>query len=79
MLHAEVSRPTKRTKTLPEGETTQQKHSKRKEVTRAMQCRLCNESFEQVDIDFGEVVRLGDEYWHVECYAEYFDEALETA
>jgi len=44
-----------------------------------MQCRLCNESFEQVDIDFGEVVRLGDEYWHVECYAEYFDEALETA
>ena len=45
----------------------------------AMQCRLCNEAFEQVDLDFGEVIQIEDEYWHAECYAEYFDEALETA
>ena len=45
----------------------------------AMQCRLCNESFEQVELDFGEVVQIDDEYWHAACYAEYFDESLETA
>ena len=45
----------------------------------AMQCRLCNESFEQVELDFGEVIQIDDEYWHADCYAEYFDESLETA
>lgn len=44
-----------------------------------MQCRLCNESFEQVELDFGEVIQIDDEYWHADCYAEYFDESLETA
>lgn len=44
-----------------------------------MQCRLCNESFEQVELDFGEVVQIDEEYWHAACYAEYFDESLETA
>lgn len=43
-----------------------------------MQCKLCNESFEQVELDFGEVIHIDDEYWHADCYAEYFDEALET-
>ena len=45
----------------------------------AMQCRLCNESFEQVELDFGGVIQIDDEYWHAACYAEYFDESLETA
>lgn len=40
-------------------------------------CALCNELIEDVHIQFGEFERIEDEYWHVECYAEYFDEALE--
>ena len=44
-----------------------------------MQCRLCNEAFEQVELDFGEIVQVDDEFWHLECYAEYYGEALETA
>jgi hypothetical protein len=44
------------------------------------QCTLCNESFEQVDLDFGEIITIEEEYWHAECYAEYFGEAaLEMA
>lgn len=43
-----------------------------------MLCRLCNESFEPVEIEFGEVVKIDDEYWHAECYSEYFGETLET-
>lgn len=44
-----------------------------------MRCSLCNEHIEEVELQFGEVVRLGSEYWHAECYAEYFDEVLEVA
>lgn len=43
-----------------------------------MLCALCNEAFEQVEIEFGEVVKVEDEYWHAVCYAEYFEETLET-
>jgi hypothetical protein len=43
-----------------------------------MRCTLCNEHIEQVDFDFKEVVELDGEYWHADCYAEYFDEALEA-
>jgi len=39
-----------------------------------MQCKLCNEAFEQVELEFGEVYRVDDEFWHAACYAEYFDE-----
>lgn len=39
-----------------------------------MRCKLCNEAFEQVELEFGEVYRVDDEYWHAACYAEYFDE-----
>lgn len=42
-------------------------------------CALCNEMIEDVLIQFGEVVIIEDEYWHMECYAEYFDEVLEEA
>jgi len=45
----------------------------------AMHCRLCNESFSHSEFEFGEVIQLGDEFWHVDCYSEYFDEALEPA
>ena len=41
-------------------------------------CTLCNEAFEQVEIEFGEVIEVDEEYWHQECYAEYFGETLET-
>ncbi len=39
-----------------------------------MRCKLCNEAFEQVELEFGEVYRVEDEFWHAACYAEYFDE-----
>ena len=43
-------------------------------------CAFCNETIEDVLIQFGDVRILDDnEYWHLECYAEYFDEALEEA
>lgn len=42
-----------------------------------MNCALCNESFEQVEIEFGEVLKVEDEYWHTDCYAEYFEDSLE--
>ena len=42
-----------------------------------MQCTLCNEPIEEVEITFGEVTIEDGEYWHNECYAEYFEVALE--
>lgn len=41
-------------------------------------CTLCNEAFEQVEIEFGEMVEVDEEFWHAECYAEYFGETLEA-
>ena len=41
-------------------------------------CALCNESFEPIAFELGEVVQIEDEYWHVECYTEYFGEVPET-
>jgi len=40
-------------------------------------CALCNEPIEEAEIQLGEVRMLGQEYWHLDCYAEYFDEVLE--
>jgi uncharacterized protein with PIN domain len=58
---------------------TYQKYS-RKEVSYAMhRCALCNEHIEEVDIQFNEVAILDDEYWHLDCYAEYFGEVFEEA
>lgn len=49
------------------------------EVTETMQCTLCNEYIEDVDLQFGDAIEVEGEYWHAECFAEYFDEVLETA
>lgn len=52
----------------------------RKEVSTVnKQCTLCNEHIEASEFQFGEAYELEDEYWHAECYAEYFGEALELA
>ncbi len=42
------------------------------------QCTLCNEHIEDVEFEFGDAYELDDEYWHAECYAEYFGEPLEV-
>jgi hypothetical protein len=42
-------------------------------------CALCNESIEPISLELGEAYEIDGEYWHAECYAEYFDEALENA
>ena len=44
-----------------------------------MQCALCNEHIDGVELQFGDAIELDNEYWHIECYAEYFDEVLEPA
>lgn len=40
-------------------------------------CAFCNEAIEDIDIQFGDVEVINGEYWHPECFAEYFDESLE--
>lgn len=55
------------------------KESTEKEVLGMEQCTLCNEAFEQIEIEFGEIIEVDEEFWHAECYAEYFGEVLETA
>lgn len=42
-------------------------------------CTLCNEPFESVELQFGDVIEVEGEFWHVECFAEYFDEVVEVA
>jgi len=44
-----------------------------------MRCTLCNEHIEEVEFQFGDAVDVDEEYWHIECYAEYFDLELEGA
>ncbi len=43
------------------------------------QCTLCNEDISDMELRFGDAVELDEEFWHSECYAEYFGEILETA
>lgn len=43
------------------------------------QCTLCNEYIEEVELEFGDALEIDGEYWHGECYAEYFGEVLESA
>jgi hypothetical protein len=45
----------------------------------AMRCRLCNEYIEDVDVDYGDIVEISGEYWHPECFAEYFEETVDVA
>jgi hypothetical protein len=52
--------------------------SREKEVI-AMRCRLCNEHIEDVDMDYGDIVEISGEYWHPECFAEYFGETVDVA
>lgn len=42
-----------------------------------MHCTLCNELIEESALVFGEACHVDEEYWHTECYAEYFEETLE--
>ncbi len=42
-------------------------------------CALCNEAIGDTEIEFGDAKIVDDEYWHLECYAEYHDEVLEEA
>jgi hypothetical protein len=44
-----------------------------------MQCTLCNEHIEEVEVEFGDAVEVDGEYWHADCFAEYFGEVLETS
>lgn len=44
-----------------------------------MQCRLCNEHIDEVELEFDEIIQIEDEYWHADCYAEYFEEGVEVA
>lgn len=44
-----------------------------------MKCPLCNEHIEQTEMEIGDVKIAHGEYWHLECYAEYFEEVLEEA
>lgn len=42
-------------------------------------CRLCNEHITEIEFDFEDAFQVEDEFWHAECFAEYFGEVLETA
>ena len=51
-----------------------------KEVNSVMQqCTLCNEHIEEFQMELGEAVEVDGEYWHADCFAEYFGEVLEDA
>lgn len=41
-----------------------------------MQCTLCNELIEHVEIEFEEAYCVNEEYWHADCFAEYFGDGL---
>lgn len=41
-----------------------------------MNCWLCNEPIEDIEIQFGEIEVIDGEYWHAECFEEYFEDAL---
>jgi hypothetical protein len=38
-------------------------------------CTLCNEHIEEMELEFEEAFKIEDEYWHAECFAEYFEES----
>jgi len=43
-----------------------------------MQCTLCNEHIDPVEFELDEAFEVEGEYWHAECYTEYFGEVLEA-
>lgn len=38
-----------------------------------MHCTLCNEWIEPVELQFGDAYVIEGEYWHKECFSEYFE------
>jgi hypothetical protein len=38
---------------------------------------FCNEHIEESEFELDEVYEIDGEYWHAECYTEYFDETVE--
>lgn len=42
-----------------------------------MQCTLCNELVDEFDIKFDGARQIEDEFWHAECYSEYFENEVE--
>ncbi|NLN93661.1 MAG: hypothetical protein GX130_10195 [Candidatus Hydrogenedens sp.] len=44
-----------------------------------MNCALCNEFVEENELVCGEALEVDGEYWHSECYVEYYGEELEEA
>jgi hypothetical protein len=44
-----------------------------------VRCIMCNEDIEEVDMQYGDVVEVNGEYWHPECFAEYFGEIVDVA
>lgn len=40
-------------------------------------CALCNEYIEDIEFQFEEAIEVDGEYWHTECYEEYFGETPE--
>ncbi len=53
--------------------------SKKESEVNTMQCALCNEYIDDNEFVFDEAFEIDGEYWHAECYAEYFGEELEEA
>ncbi len=44
-----------------------------------MRCALCNEYIEPIELELGDAKIVDGEYWHTDCYAEYYDEELAEA
>ena len=44
-----------------------------------MKCALCNEHIDDNEFLFNEAFEIEGEYWHADCYAEYYGEELEQA
>ena len=38
-----------------------------------MICALCNELIEESELEFDGACVVDGEYWHEDCFAEYFD------
>lgn len=36
-------------------------------------CTLCNEDIDDSAVEFGDVIDVDGEFWHMECYDEYFE------
>ena len=39
-----------------------------------MHCTLCNEQIQENELEFEDAFKIEDEYWHADCFDEYFDD-----